>query len=42
MIILNENWKDFVPNAVYELLVKINAKNRLTVISKTDTKPTEH
>ena len=42
MIILNENWKDFVPNAVYELLIKINAKNRLTVISKTDTKPTEH
>ena len=42
MIILNENWKDFVPNAVYELLVKINAKNRLSVISKTDTKPTEH
>jgi len=42
MIIMDENWKDLVPNAVYDLLTKINAKNRLTVISQTDTKPTEH
>ncbi|MDH3204574.1 MAG: nicotinamide-nucleotide adenylyltransferase [Nitrosopumilus sp.] len=42
MIISDENWKDFVPNAVYELLIKINAKNRLEVISKSDTNPTEH
>jgi len=42
MIITDENWKDLVPNAVYELLVKIKAKTRLTIISQTDTKPTEH
>ncbi|MDH3312252.1 MAG: nicotinamide-nucleotide adenylyltransferase [Nitrosopumilus sp.] len=42
MIISDENWKDYVPNAVYELLTKINAKNRLTVISNSDTNPTEH
>jgi len=42
MIISDDNWKDYVPNAVYKLLTKINAKNRLTTISQTDTKPTEH
>ena len=42
MIISDENWKDSVPNAVYNFLTKINAKNRLEVISKTDTNPTEH
>ncbi len=42
MIISDENWKDFVPNAVYELLTKIDARNRLKVISKSDTNPTEH
>jgi nicotinamide-nucleotide adenylyltransferase len=42
MIISDENWKDSVPNAVYKLLTKINAKNRLTVISKSDTNPTKH
>ena len=42
MIISDENWKDSVPNAVYELLIKINAKNRLEVISKSDTNPTDH
>lgn len=42
MIVSDENWKDFVPNAVYELLAKINAKNRLIVISKSDTNPTKH
>lgn len=42
MIVSGENWKDYVPNAVYELLAKINAKNRLTVISKSDTNPTKH
>ena len=42
MIISDENWKDSVPNTVYDFLTKINAKNRLTVISKSDTKPTEH
>ena len=42
MIISDDNWKDSVPNAVYEFLTKINAKNRLTVISKSDTNPTKH
>ena len=42
MIISDENWKDSVPNAVYEILTKINAKNRLKVISTSNTNPTEH
>ena len=42
MIISNDNWRVFVPNAVYELLRKINAQKRLEVISKSDTNPTEH
>ncbi|MCV0392394.1 MAG: nicotinamide-nucleotide adenylyltransferase [Nitrosopumilus sp.] len=42
MIISDDSWKELVPNAVSEILVKINAKNRLEVISKSDTKPTEH
>ena len=42
MIISDENWKESVPNAVYEFLTKIDAKNRLTVISKSDTNPTKH
>ena len=42
MIISDGNWKNHVPNAVYDFLTKINAKNRLTVISKSDTNPTEH
>ena len=42
MIISDDNWKDSVPDAVFQLLTKINAKNRLTVISKSDTNPVEH
>ena len=42
MIIPNDNWRMLVPNAVYELLRKINAQKRLEVISKSDTNPTEH
>ncbi len=42
MIIFDDKWQELVPNAVSKLLVKINAKNRLKVISKSDTKPTEH
>lgn len=42
MIILDKEWEELVPNAVYELLKKINAKNRLEIISKSDTKPTEY
>ena len=36
------DWKILVPKAVSELLVKINAKNRLNIISKSDTNPTQH
>ncbi|MBA4437957.1 MAG: nicotinamide-nucleotide adenylyltransferase [Nitrosopumilaceae archaeon] len=42
MIISDQNWKESVPNAVYEFLTQIDAKNRLTVISKSDTNPTKH
>ncbi len=42
IIMSDGNWKDSVPDAVFELLTKINAKNRLTVISKSDTNPVEH
>ena len=42
MIMSDDDWKNHVPNAVFELLTKINAKNRLTVISKSDTNPTQH
>ena len=42
MIISDGDWQNFVPTAVAQFLQKINAKNRLTVISKSDTKPTEH
>lgn len=42
MIMSGENWKDSVPNTVYKFLTKINAKNRLSVISKSDTNPTKH
>ncbi|NNL59354.1 MAG: nicotinamide-nucleotide adenylyltransferase [Nitrosopumilus sp.] len=42
MIISDQKWDELVPNAVNELLKKISAKNRLKVISKSDTKPTEH
>ena len=42
MIMSDEKWEDSVPNAVRDLLVKIDAKNRLEVISKSDTNPTDH
>ena len=42
MIMSDEGWESHVPNAVFELLTKINAKNRLNVISKSDTNPTQH
>ena len=42
MIISGDNWESFVPKAVSNFLKKINAKNRLEIISKSDTKPTEH
>ena len=38
----NVSWADLVPNGTKEILMRINAKNRLTVISKSDTNPTKH
>lgn len=42
MIVSNERWQVLVPPAVSKFLDKINAKNRLEIICKSDTKPTEH
>ena len=42
MIISDDNWQILVPAAVAKFLEKINCKKRLEVISKSDTKPTEH
>ena len=43
LIISNSgNWADLIPNGTKEILMRINAKNRLTVISKSDTNPTKH
>jgi nicotinamide-nucleotide adenylyltransferase len=42
MIISGDDWQKLVPNTVVKFLEKINAKNRLDIISKSDTKPTEH
>jgi nicotinamide-nucleotide adenylyltransferase len=42
MIVSGDNWQGLVPNAVVKFLEKINGKNRLDVISKSDTKPTEY
>ena len=42
MIISDEDWEKFVPSAVSEFIKKINGKNRLDIINKSDTKPTEH
>ena len=42
MIISDDDWEHHVPHAVFELLTQINAKNRLSVISKSDTNPTQH
>ena len=42
MIISGDDWQSLVPPAVVKFLQKINGKKRLDVISKSDTKPTEH
>jgi len=42
MIVSDEPWQTFVPNAVVDLIKTINGENRLKVISQSDTKPTEH
>jgi len=42
MIISDDNWQILVPREVAKFLQKINGKKRLEIISKSDTKPTEH
>jgi len=42
MIVSDDDWKKSVPSAVSEFIKKINGKNRLEIIHKSDTKPTEH
>ena len=42
MIISDDTWQNLVPNAVVKFLQKINGKQRLDIISKSDTNPTEH
>jgi nicotinamide-nucleotide adenylyltransferase len=42
MILSGDNWQSLVPNSVVKFLDKINAKKRLDIISKSDTKPTEY
>jgi len=42
MIIEGKNWQSLVPNAVSDIIEKINGVNRLKIISKSDTKPTEY
>ncbi|MGH1522165.1 MAG: nicotinamide-nucleotide adenylyltransferase [Nitrosopumilus sp.] len=38
----NMEWTNLLPNGTKEILMRINAKNRLIVISKSDTNPTTH
>ena len=38
----NMEWAELLPNGTKEILMKINARKRLTVISKSDTNPTKH
>ena len=42
MIISGDAWQVLVPPAVSNFIEKINAKNRLEIIGKSDTKPTKH
>ncbi len=42
MIVSDDGWEKFVPPAVSKFIKKINGKNRIEIISKSDTKPTEH
>lgn len=42
MMVQDNDWQRLVPKAVAKIIEKINGVNRLKVISKSDTKPTEH
>jgi len=41
-MIEDQNWQSFVPPIVANVIKKINGINRLKIISKSDTKPTEY
>jgi len=42
LIVEDKDWQNFVPSTVANVIKKINGVNRLKIISKSDTKPTEH
>jgi len=42
MIVADGNWQNLVSSSVAIFIEKINGKQRLEIISKSDTKPTEH
>ena len=42
LIVSGDTWEHLVPKAVAEFLKKIDAKNRLNTISKSETNPTEY
>jgi len=42
LMIEDQNWQSFVPPIVANVIKKINGINRLKIISKSDTKPTEY
>ena len=42
LMIEDQNWQSFVPPIVANVIKKINGVNRLKIISKSDTKPTEY
>ncbi len=42
MIANGEEWEQFVPKKVAEIVKKVNGEKRIKVISKTETKPTEY
>ncbi len=42
MMIQDNDWQKLVPKAVAEIIEKIDGVNRLKVITKSDTKPTEY
>jgi nicotinamide-nucleotide adenylyltransferase len=42
MIVSDKNWEKLVPSSVSAFIKKIDGKNRLEIIGKSDTTPTEH
>ncbi len=42
MVVSGENWQELLPNGASRFMEKIDAKNRIEIITKSDTKPNEH